>query len=296
MYILIQPFIDFLKFEKRYSQHTVRSYQDDLLQFLKYLTEAFGVMQLKSLESPMVRSWLVHLKNNGLASKSINRKISVLKSFFKFQVRTGQLTGIPMSNISMPKNKRRLPGFVEQKDMKSLFSSVEFPDDWKGKTDKLLLQIFYQTGMRLSEVLNLIESNVDPANRVIKVLGKGNKERIIPISQDLFNEIAKYSSDKRKVFGKSDAQCLLVGKSGKKLYPKYVYLAVTKYLGGVTTLEKRSPHVLRHTFATHLTNNGADLNSVKELLGHSSLASTQIYTHNSIEKLKEVYRKAHPKA
>ncbi|HLX92764.1 MAG TPA: tyrosine-type recombinase/integrase [Puia sp.] len=296
LYILIQPFIDFLKFEKRYSQHTVRSYQDDLLQFLKYLTEAFGVMQLKSLESPMVRSWLVHLKNNGLASKSINRKISVLKSFFKFQVRTGQLTGIPMSNISMPKNKRRLPGFVEQKDMKSLFSSVEFPDDWKGKTDKLLLQIFYQTGMRLSEVLNLIESNVDPANRVIKVLGKGNKERIIPISQDLFNEIAKYSSDKRKVFGKSDAQCLLVGKSGKKLYPKYVYLAVTKYLGGVTTLEKRSPHVLRHTFATHLTNNGADLNSVKELLGHSSLASTQIYTHNSIEKLKEVYRKAHPKA
>ena len=236
------------------------------------------------------------MKNNELASKSINRKISVLKSFFKYQLRIGTIENMPLTNIILPKNKKRLPVFVEQKDITHLFSQIEFPADWKGQTDRLLLSIFYNTGMRLSELVNLKQSNIDFGGRVIKVLGKGNKERIIPMSAQLSNDIKEYAQNKKKDLESYDDVYLLVDKSGKKLYAKYVYLAVKKYLGSVTTVDKKSPHVLRHTFATHLTNNGADLNSVKELLGHSSLASTQIYTHNTIEKLKDVHKKAHPKA
>ncbi|HLY70039.1 MAG TPA: tyrosine-type recombinase/integrase [Puia sp.] len=292
----IQLFIDYLKFEKRYSQHTVRSYHDDLIQFSQFLKKDFGEISLPEINAAFIRSWLASLKSNQLASKSINRKISVLKSFFKYQLRTGALEVMPLTNIVLPKNKKRLPVFIEQKDIQHLFSQIEFPGDWKGETDKLLLAIFYNTGMRLSELVNLKESNIDHRGRVIKVLGKGNKERIIPVSARLSNEIKEYAQHKKKCFEKYDETFLLVDKSGKKLYAKYVYLAVKKYLGSVTTLDKKSPHVLRHTFATHLTNNGADLNSVKELLGHSSLAATQIYTHNTIEKLKDVYKKAHPKA
>jgi integrase/recombinase XerC len=293
---LIQPFIDYLKFEKRYSQHTVRSYHDDLLQFSRFLLEEFGPIALKEVNSTFIRSWLASLKDNKLSSKSINRKISVLKSFFKYQLRTGVLQDMPVANIVLPKNKKRLPVFIEQKDIGYLFSKIEFADDWKGRTDRLLLLIFYNTGMRLSELVNLKESNIDAGGFVIKVLGKGNKERIIPISQALNEEIKSYSLAKKDLFERFDDVFLLIDKSGKKLYPKYVYLAVKKYLSSISTVDKKSPHVLRHTFATHLTNNGADLNSIKELLGHSSLAATQIYTHNSIEKLKDVYKKAHPKA
>jgi integrase/recombinase XerC len=292
----IQSFIDYLKFEKRYSQYTVRSYHDDLIQFSQFLKNEFGEISLQEISSSFIRSWLASLKSNELSSKSINRKISVLKSFFKYQLRTGVLENMPLTNIVLPKNKKRLPVFVEQKDINNLFSQIEFPDDWKGQTDKLLLAIFYNTGMRLSELVNLKESNIDHKSKMIKVLGKGNKERIIPVSPELINEIKEYAQNKKKLLEKFDATYLLVDKAGKKLYTKYVYLAVKKYLGAVTTLDKKSPHVLRHTFATHLMNNGADLNSVKELLGHSSLAATQIYTHNTIEKLKDVYKKAHPKA
>jgi integrase/recombinase XerC len=292
----IQSFIDYLKFEKRYSQHTVRSYHDDLTQFSQFLKNEFGSISIQGINSAFVRSWLASLKSNRLSSKSINRKISVLKSFFKFQLRTGVLEEMPLTNIVLPKNKKRLPVFVEQKDTNNLFSQIEFPGDWKGQTDKLLLAIFYNTGMRLNELVNLKESNIDYKGKLIKVLGKGNKERIIPVSPELSNGMKEYAQNKKKLFEKYDHTYLLVDKSGKKLYGKYVYLAVKKYLSVVTTLDKKSPHVLRHTFATHLTNNGADLNSVKELLGHSSLAATQIYTHNTIEKLKDVYKKAHPKA
>ena len=203
---------------------------------------------------------------------------------------------MPVSNIVLPKTKKRLPVFVEQKDISNLFSEIKFSDDWRGQTDKLLLAVFYNTGIRLSELVNLKESNIDHKNKMIKVLGKGNKERIIPISAELSDQIKKYQQNKKKFLEKHNEIYLLVDKTGKKLYAKYVYLAVKKYLASVTTVDKKSPHVLRHTFATHLTNNGADLNSVKELLGHSSLAATQIYTHNTIEKLKDVYKKAHPKA
>jgi integrase/recombinase XerC len=185
---------------------------------------------------------------------------------------------------------------VEQKDTGTLFDYVEFPDNWKGRTDRLMLAVFYNTGMRLSELVNLKESQVNVAANSIKVLGKGNKERVIPVSAQLINDITAYMQEKRVQLEKPDTVYLLVGEKGRKLYPKAVYLSVKKYLGAVTTIDKKSPHVLRHTFATHLTNNGADLNAVKELLGHASLAATQVYTHNTIEKLKDIYKKAHPKA
>jgi integrase/recombinase XerC len=294
--VTIQHFIDYLKFEKRYSAHTVRSYHDDLLQFHQFLLLQFGGVSLNEISSPFIRSWLASLKDKDITSKSINRKISSLKSFFKYLLRTGILVQTPMTNIISPKIGKRLPAFVDQKDIKTLLSAVEFPDDWQGGTDKLLLAVFYNTGMRLSELINLRENQIDFGNCSIKVIGKGNKERIIPISPRLSKQIKEYINDKRKELEQFNKLYLLVNGKGKKLYPKYAYLAVKKYLSEITTIEKKSPHVLRHSFATHLANNGADLNSVKELLGHSSLAATQIYTHNTIEKLKDIYKKAHPKA
>ena len=291
----IQTFIDYLKFEKRYSQHTVRSYQDDLTQFFRFLDEQFGEVELNQISASFVRSWLAELKEKKISSKSINRKISSLKSFFKFQLRTGALNKTPMAGIINPRMGKRLPVFVEQQDMQDLLKKVEFPDDWQGHTDKLLIAIFYNTGMRLSELINLPEHQINYHSKTIKVLGKGNKERIIPVSDELMMQIKNYTIEKEKT-GLNTDKYLLVNEKGKKLYPKYAYLTVKKYLGKITTIDKKSPHVLRHSFATHLTNSGADLNAVKELLGHSSLAATQLYTHNTIEKLKDVYKKSHPKA
>lgn len=294
----IQPFLDYLKFEKRYSPHTITSYGDDLEQFFGYLKGQFNMPEpaLAEISASFIRSWLASLKESRNTSKTINRKISSLKSFFKYYLRTGQIEQSPMTTIVAPKIPKRLPVYVEQKDTSTLFQYVEFPDDWKGKTDRLLLAVFYNTGMRLSELVNLKESQVNTAASNIKVLGKGNKERVIPVSAQLINDIREYINLKRTTLESPDCTYLMVNEKGRKLYAKYVYLAVKKYLSAVTTIDKKSPHVLRHTFATHLTNNGADLNAVKELLGHSSLAATQIYTHNTIEKLKDIYKKAHPKA
>jgi integrase/recombinase XerC len=288
----IQNFIDYLKFEKRYSSHTIRSYYDDLEQFFRFIELKFGEMQLGTISSPIVRSWLADLKENKISSKSINRKISSLKSFFKFCVRSSLVDKTPMSAINSLKVNKRLPAFVEVRDIYTLLDTVEFPESLKGHTDKLAIQIFYNTGIRLSELVNLKENMVN--NGALKVIGKGNKERIIPINNELLSNIQFYVARKRDL-ETFDSTYLLVNEKGKRLYPKYLYLAVKKYLSQVTTLTKKSPHILRHTFATHLTNNGADLNSVKELLGHSNLAATQIYTHNTIEKLKDVHKKAHPK-
>ena len=202
----------------------------------------------------------------------------------------------PVAAIVSLKISRRLPSFVEQKDINTLFNYIEFPETWEGKTNRLLLLIFYNTGIRLSELISLKESQVDKSNGTIKVLGKGNKERVIPVNNKLLKEIDNYISDKKSFFKNVVSNYLLLNKKGSSLYPKYVYNVVRKYLGDVSTNERKSPHVLRHSFATHLTNNGADINAIKDLLGHSSLASTQIYTHNSIDKLKEVHRLAHPKS
>lgn len=293
---LIQTFLDYLKYQKRYSLHTMLSYQNDLTDFFHFIELQFGVILIEEINASFVRSWLAGLKESRLESKSINRKISTLKSFFKYQLKQELLQDSPMATILSAKVKKRLPQFVAEKDISTLFNYVEFPDNWSGKTDRLLFQLLYNTGIRQAELMNLKEAHTDKGNKTIKVLGKGNKERILPVSIELSQLIQKYIADKRIDFELVDTEILLVNKKGKKLYPKYIYNVVRKYLSAVTTIDKKSPHVLRHTFATHLMNNGADINAVKELLGHSSLAATQIYTHNTIEKLKEVHKKAHPKA
>ncbi len=293
---LIKPFLDYLRYEKRFSQHTVVSYQTDLDQFFSYLETQYQSPAVNDIATIYIRSWLASLKQNKLTAKSINRKISCLKSFFKYHLRLGNLQSTPMWAVITPKISKRLPEFVKESDMDNMFQHLEFPDTWKGRTDRLLLLLFYQTGMRLSELIGLKENQVDVSKKALKILGKGNKERVVPVSGEITGLLEAYRVQKRKELEQFDDKVLFVLESGKKLYPKYVYLMVKNYLSQFTTLNKRSPHILRHTFATHLTNNGADLNAVKELLGHSSLASTQVYTHNSIEKLKEAYKKAHPKA
>jgi integrase/recombinase XerC len=292
----ILAFSDYLKFQKRYSAHTSRSYHDDLIQFFDYLETQFGKIAVKEINHTQVRSWLAELKEKGITSKTINRKISSLKSFFKYLVKTGEVVDTPMNKIVSPKTSQRLPDFIKTDDAEKLISSLANTEDWKTLNTKMLITLFYNTGMRLSELTNLKESQVDAQKKQIKVLGKGNKERIIPISNELTHTIREYIQFKRKEFEKTVAN-LLVTEKGKAMYPKYAYLIVRSFLDReVKTLSKKSPHILRHSFATHLSNNGADLNAIKELLGHSSLASTQIYTHNTIEKLKNVYKKAHPKA
>jgi integrase/recombinase XerC len=292
----VQSFLDYLKFEKRYSVHTLTSYQTDLFDFFDYLEIQFGNTALKEIDHNYVRSWLAALKERKLNSKSINRKISSLKSFFKYHLRTGTVDASPMSKVISPKISKRLPVFVKEYDTMKLAETLGLTtESWKTLNAQMLISIFYATGMRLSELISLKENQVDLSRSQIKVLGKGNKERIIPISKNLIRIIEEYQQYKKKNFGKTD-NTLLVTEKGKKLYPKYAYLLVKEVLGAASTLDKKSPHVLRHTFATHLMNNGADLNAVKELLGHSSLASTQVYTHNTIEKLKDIHKKAHPKA
>jgi integrase/recombinase XerC len=292
----IQQFLDYLSFQKRYSRHTITSYQNDLTAFFDFLLTQFGQTQLAAIKTTFIRSWLADLKEKGMESKSINRKISTLKSFFKYQLRQQTITVSPMTAIISPKVNKRLPQFVDKKDVTTLLKHVEFPDTWAGKTDQLILHLFYNTGMRQAELSGLKETDISKSNGTIKVLGKGNKERIIPVSNQLIQKMEDYMNDKRMELETCDKTILLVTASGKKLYPRYVYSTVNKYLALVTTIDKKSPHVLRHSFATHLMNNGADLNAVKELLGHSSLAATQIYTHNTIEKLKDIHKKAHPKA
>ncbi|HPH85593.1 MAG TPA: tyrosine-type recombinase/integrase [Ferruginibacter sp.] len=292
----ISPFLNYLTFQKRYSKHTIVSYESDLKACFEYIQSQFEENNLKEIKPAYIRSWLAQLKSVDNSSRSINRKISSLKSFFKYQVKNGQLDMSPMATIVSPKVSKRLPQFVEKKDMDTLFEHVEFADDWEGATQRLVLKILYNTGIRQAELISLKETQIDRVNSAIKVLGKGSKERIIPVSKELMHDLQQYIALKTATHAAADRTHLLVRTNGLKLYPKYVYNLVKKYLSLVTTIEKKSPHILRHTFATHLTNNGADLNAVKELLGHSSLAATQVYTHNTIEKLKDVYRKAHPKA
>ncbi len=294
LYPQIEPFLDHLRYEKRYSPHTLVSYRNDLEQFFAYLGSQFESPPVSKITAMFVRSWLAEMKEDEMSSKSINRKISSLKSFFKYEMKTGNLDQSPMVTVVAPKVSKRLPVFVEEKDMATLFAHVSFSDDWKGRTERLVLLLFYATGMRLSELIGLKESQLDPSNTQLKVLGKGNKERILPISADLMKEIRQYVSE--KPVRSAEGATVFVNAKGGPLQPRMVYSFVKQYLTLVTTVQKKSPHILRHSFATHLMNNGADLNAVKELLGHSSLAATQVYTHNTIEKLKEVFNKAHPKA
>lgn len=293
---LIQEFLNYLTFQKRYSQNTIISYQNDLNSFFEFILLQYKIRDLKEITPPIVRTWLASLKENKTASKTINRKISSLKSFFKYQLKMENIEVSPVATISSLKVSRRLPSFIDQKDINILLNNDYFPDTFEGKTNYLIFEILYQTGIRRSELINLKERHIDKHSGIIKVLGKGNKERLIPVNNQLLKTIDGYISEKRIQFPALSDSCLLVNKKGKTLYPKYVYNVVKSNLGKVSTNQGKSPHVLRHSFATHLTNNGAQINAVKELLGHSSLAATQIYTHNTIEKLKEVYKLAHPKS
>jgi len=294
-HIILQPFLAYLKFEKRYSQHTIIAYETDLIQFLDFMAVDYQLQDVTKCTSGIIRTWLADLKGKDLEAKSINRKISALKSFFKHQMRLGLMKQSPMTTIISPKVKKRLPVYVEQQDIHTLLDYVEFEDNWQGKTDKLLISLFYQTGMRNAELTGFKESQIDASNAQIKVLGKGNKERLIPVSKALLVSLQQYIAEKRTMEN-ANTEFVFVNTKGKPLYAKYVYNAVHRYLSLVTTVQQKSPHILRHSFATHLMNNGAELNAVKSLLGHSSLAATQVYTHNTIEQLKAVYQKAHPKA
>jgi len=294
----IAVFADYLRFEKRYSVHTLLSYRQDLRDFSDFVTAQYGEMTISSVNHGMIRSWLASLRENGCSTKTINRKISSLRSFFKYHLKRGSVTNSPMQKIVSPKVPKRLPVFVKETETSQLLASVSTAaEDWKSLNGKMLVTLFYATGMRLSELIGLRERELDRGRSQVKVLGKGNKERIIPLAAPVLEAVNEYIELKRKVYGPAEKDAyLLVTEKGKKLYPKYAYLLVNALLGQASTLDKKSPHVLRHTFATHLMNNGADLNAVKELLGHSSLASTQVYTHNTIEKLKDIHKKAHPKA
>ncbi len=293
-HLSLQSFLDYLSFEKRYSKHTIISYQNDLEQFFGFLSSEFDAPLLNAITAGMVRSWLAALKGNKLEAKSINRKASSLKSFFKYQMKIGVLQATPMTTVSALKVRKRLPEFVQENHLDTLFNHVEFTDDWEGKTKRLVLQLFYATGMRLTELIELKTMFLDASQCQIKVLGKGNKERIIPIAKVLMDALVAYESEKQ--IRLPEVTNFFTNTKGKPLQARLVYQFVKDNLGLVTTIKKKSPHVLRHSFATHLMNNGADLNAVKELLGHSSLAATQVYTHNTIEKLKDVYKDAHPKA
>jgi len=289
---MVNKFLEYLEFEKRYSNHTIVSYRTDLLQFEAYSSVIFEV-GLAEVTHVIIRSWMVTMVEKGISSRTINRKKSTLQVFYKYLKAKVLIKESPMQKVVAPKVEKRLPHYVKKQDMESLFSQVEFTNDFSGSRDRLILELFYNTGMRLSELVELKEMSV--LEDSIKVLGKRNKERIIPVTEIMREKIIGYISLKRNEFPES-TQSLFVTDKGEKLYQKFVYRKVNHYLGLVTSQGKKSPHVLRHTFATHMLDNGAELNAIKEILGHASLSATQVYTHNSIEKLKNVYKQAHPRS
>jgi integrase/recombinase XerC len=290
-------FIDYIQFEKRYSKHTLIAYNKDLEQFLYFVNENYDIDDPSVVDHQIIRSWLISLIESNISPRSVNRKLTSLKSFYKYLLKEGLISENPMSKVLAPKVSKKLPYFVEQDKMQSLFTESYFNDGFSGIRDRLIMEIFYNTGIRLSELIHLKHHDVDLSRMQLKVLGKRNKERIIPFGENLRSLLLDFIDLKKKEFEGSDAFIyLIITDKGKQLYSSYVYRIVNNYLSLVSTIEKRSPHVLRHTFATHMLNNGADLNAVKELLGHANLSATQVYTHNTIEKLKSVYKQAHPKA
>jgi len=291
---LIQNYLDYLHLEKRYSSHTLKAYRTDLSIFSFYIKDNYNTTIDKANHS-MIRSWLIEELNKGNSSRTVNRKITSLKSFYKHLIKLQKVDCNPTSKIIASKTSKKLPQFVGVSDMNDLLNKLEFNEDFSGVRDKLIIEIFYSTGIRLSELINIKITDVDIKKSQIKVLGKRNKERLIPLTRELQKSIEKYfvlRMEKKAI----DSSFFLLANSGKKLNPSMVYRKVNDLLKGVTTLEQKSPHILRHTFATHMLNNGADLNVIKELLGHASLSATEIYTHNSVEQLKKIFNNAHPRA
>jgi integrase/recombinase XerC len=290
---MIEPFLEFLQFEKRSSEHTVISYRTDLDQFRKYLLFQYELDKPETATSVMLRSWIVSLMEEGLNPSSVNRKMASLRSYYGFLRRRKHILKDPSTILSSMKARRKLPAFVEEKAMESLFDSEGFTEDFTGYRDRVILELLYGTGMRLSELIDLEINNLELEARIIRVTGKRGKERLIPISALLVDFLKQYLTLRSP---EEPTKALILTDSGKAAYPVFIQRTVNKYLSEVTTLSQKSPHVLRHTYATHLLNRGADLNAIKELLGHANLAATQIYTHNSIEKLKKTHQQAHPKA
>lgn len=280
------------------SVHTLTAYQNDLAQFFNFLKEEYGIDTPESVTSKQIRSWIVTLlEDNRHTARSVTRKVSALRSFYRYEAKIGRMTHNPLNQIQSPKFHTKLPEYVEQKDMEKLFQEDLFENSFKGQQDRLIIELFYDTGIRLSELLSIRRYDIDLSANTVKIIGKRNKERLIPFGNKLHDIIMAYLEEyEKKIAVANENYFIFVAVNGERLYPKAIYRTVRKYLDMVTSIDKRSPHVIRHTFATHMLNNGADLNAIKEILGHSSLAATQIYTHNSMEQLKSIYKQAHPRA
>jgi integrase/recombinase XerC len=291
---MIELFLEYIQKEKRFSHHTFVSYRTDLSQFNNYLEGTYSNQFIEQATSEQIRSWIMDLAERELSATTINRKIATLHSFFKFLVFRGVIEHNPTLNLKPLKKETRLPAFVKEDEVIRLLDHIQFTDDFDGLRDQLMLELFYATGIRLTELINIQDNDINHFQSTLKVLGKRNKERILPVSKALVALTNRFVQLKRKEGFMTEN--LLVTDKGAPLYPMFVYRKVQFYLNQVTSLTKKSPHIIRHSFATHMLNKGADLNAVKELLGHTSLAATQVYTHNSIEKLRDVFKQAHPKA
>jgi integrase/recombinase XerC len=296
---MLQNFLDYLQYEKRYSTLTILAYQTDLEQFQNFLISEFDNTSLEKAHHNQIRAWIVQLSLKQTQASSLKRKVSALKSFYKYLLKKNIVAINPASKIVTPKMQERLPKFIEQKNLNNLLDEENAPffgEDYIGKQEKLIIETLYQTGMRRAELMNLEWTNIDFHQQQIKITGKGNKQRIVPSSVYLLQQLQDFRKLQIETFEQLQTNYVFLTENQQQLYPNYVYRVVRKHLNMCTTSDKKSPHVLRHSFATHLSNNGAKLNDIKELMGHASLASTQVYTHNTIEQLKEIYKNAHPKA
>lgn len=290
----LTDFLQYLRFEKRYSQHTLMAYSKDLEQFRDYISAQFDTKDPRELTHFHIRSWLATMKDDKQSARTINRKISSLSSFYKQLLKQGKVEKNPILQLHTQKLPERLPTFLKESETEQLLEELPFDEGFKGMTERLICELLYQCGLRRNELQELKESDVEWSLKQLRVLGKGNKERLLPLSPELLNTIKHYLNEKKKLEA-YDSKHLLNLENGKPLYAGYIYRVVKRYLSAATTLQKKSPHVLRHTFATHLLNKGANIQAIKDLLGHSSLAATQIYTHNNIEKLKEIHKLNHPR-
>lgn len=292
-------FFNYLRSERRYSSHTLLSYQTDLRQFAEYLQATYELSEPEQADHTLIRSWVVALMQQDLDPRTVNRKIACLRSYFKFLLTTGRISRNPMLRIKAPKMAKKLPDFVPEESLNGLLNSFEFPDTFVGARDQLVLELLYGTGIRLSELIGIAPDDVNLHGQTVRVTGKGNKQRLVPLNQSLVTVLERYIAFRKREIGAIDntSAALLVTDKGEPMYEKLVYRTVKHYLSQITTASSQQhPHVLRHSFATHLLNKGADLNAIKDLLGHANLAATQVYTHLSIDKLKLVFEQAHPKA
>ncbi|MFT0716504.1 tyrosine-type recombinase/integrase [Flagellimonas lutimaris] len=291
----VSAFISYLRLEKNYSQHTIKAYESDIENFADFCKQDYGERNLEKVSYPLIRNWIVALSDQGVSNRTINRKISSLQAYYKFLLKVGDITISPLVKHRALKTSKKVEVPFSETEMEAILSEIPFANDFEGERDKLIIELLYTTGMRRAELVNLKISDVDLSGQVLKVLGKRNKERILPLLPSAMEQINKYLIKRSELKNVLDSSYLLLTKDGLKIYETLVYRTINKYFSLVSPKVKKSPHILRHTFATHLLNQGADLNSVKELLGHSSLASTQVYTHNSIAELKKVHQKAHPR-